>query len=167
MYEVRPDANWKVLERYLRQFPQIASKYLMEAMKKSVVTIASNVKPETPVGVSSRLRNSIGSQVVREGPMSIVGRVGSSMKEIYPRSMEFGAQPHFPPPFNLERWVHLKLGVPTGAALGVAFTIARAISRRGLEGRRYLQTGWEKSESAVSGYFAEALRKIAEAIHGG
>ncbi len=167
-YEVRPDANWGLLERYLRNFPQIAMRYLTEAMNQSVRLVASNVKPITPVGVSGRLRNSIGSQVIKEGPISIIGKIGSSMKdEEYPATMEFGRKPGTGvPPENLERWVHLQLGVPAGEARQVAGAVARSIAQKGIRAREYLKKGWEKSKGQVNDFFGEALRKIAEAIHG-
>ena len=168
-YEVRPDANWGVLERYLRNFPQIAMKYLTEAMNQSVRLVVSEVKPITPVGVSSRLRNSIGSQVIKEGPISLIGKVGSSMKnEEYPAVMEFGRKPGVGvPPENLERWVHLQMGVPAKDVRRVAGAVASSIARKGIKGREFLKRGWEKSQAKVNDFFADALRKIAEAIHGG
>ncbi len=165
-FEVRPDVNWERLERYIQKFPQIAMRELKTAMNQSVITIANEVKPLTPVGVSGELRSSIGSEVKQEGGSQIVGRVGSSIKEAYPVVMEAGARPHFPPPENLERWVHLKLGVPTEDAPGVAFTIARAISRRGIKGRFFMKQAWERSQVRVNGFFARALERIAEAING-
>lgn len=165
MYEFNFE-GWEELQRYLARFPQIAQRELKAAMQKSVVTIAREVKPLTPVGVSGELRNSIGSEVIQEGPTNIIGRVGSSIREAYPVVMEAGAKPHFPPPGNLELWVRRKLGVSTEDAPSVAFTVARAISRSGIKGRFMLKQGWEKSQARVNGFFEEALRKIAEAIHG-
>jgi hypothetical protein len=167
-YEVRPDANWGLFERYLREFPQIAAKFLRMAMDQSVRLVESNVKPITPVGVSGRLRNSIGSQVIQEGPISIIGKIGSSLKdEEYPATMEFGRKPGTGvPPENLERWVHLQLGVPSKDARRVAGAVARSIAQNGIKAREFMKKGWEKSVDRVNGFFGEALTKIAEAIKG-
>ncbi len=166
MYQVKFE-GWEKVQRYLAKFPEITMRELKTAMSQSVITIANEVRPNVPVGVSSMLRNSIGSEVKQEGPTSIIGRVGSSISEAYPVVMEAGARPHFPPPQNLARWVHLKLGVPTEAALGVAFTISRAISRRGIKGRFFMKQAWERSQARVNDFFAKALTRIAEAINRG
>jgi hypothetical protein len=48
----------------------------------------------------------------------------------------------------------------------VAFTVARAISRRGIKGRFFMKQGWERSQARVNGFFAQALTRIVEAING-
>ncbi len=139
---------------------------LKDAMKRAVITVEGEVKPLAPVGVSSRLRNSIGSSVEGSGS-KIVGRVGSSLKgEAYPSVMEYGRRPGAaqPPAEALARWVHIVMGVPTEKALSVAFVVARNIARRGIKGRFYFKRGWEASESRVMGFFRDALGKIAEGL---
>ena len=152
------------------KYPQITDARLKTAMTKSVIAVESAIVPNVPVGVSSRLRNSIASEVVHEGPLSIIGKVGSTLKgEEYPMVMEFGRRPGatMPPPQALERWVHLQLGVSVEEAPRVAFLVARAIGRRGIKGREFMKKGWEKSQGAITGYFNEALNLIAIDLENG
>jgi len=153
----------------LQSYELNADRRLFEAMQKSVMTIRSNVLPLVPVGVSARLKNSIGSKVVQEGSLSIVGTVGSSLKnEVYPAVMEFGREPGtFPPVDSLLRWVHLKLRPPENEERSVAFMVARKIYKHGIKGKRFFSEGWEKSKSQVQTYFAKALEKITEELSNG
>jgi len=153
----------------LKQYTPIAERHLGRAMDQSVIEVASAVKPLAPVGVAGRLRNSIGSEVKRQGPLSIVGTVGSTLRdEIYPEVVEFGRKPGaMPPPAALERWVHLKLGIPNDEAPGVAFQIARAIGRRGTRGAFMFRDGWKASKKRVVEYFDRALIQIAEDLSNG
>ena len=67
-------------------------------MLGAVIGLQFGIREEWPVfmGLS---RNSIASQVTREGLGSIVGKVGSTMKEaIYPAVIEFGRRPRAPRP---------------------------------------------------------------------
>src|SRR5574341_1345001 len=182
MYEFSYE-GWEELQRYLVNFPQISQRELKAAMQKSVVTIAREVKPLTPVGVSGELRSSIGSEVIQEGPTSIVGRVGSSITEAYPVVMEAGARPHFPPPGNLMLWVkrkqitgvystktHRRLGSKANQFwedVGAAFMVARAISHHGIKGRFFMKKGWEQSQARVNAFFEIALINIVSAIRRG
>lgn len=148
----------------LNGYDDLADRHLTHAMNQSVVTLESRIKPLVPV-FRGRLRGSIGSQVTKDGPGSIVGKVGSSLKsETYPVVMEFGRKPgaKMPPPDALERWVHLVLGVPDDKAPGVALAVARSIARKGIKGRRFMQRGFEASQSAIVGFFAAALKRITD-----
>jgi hypothetical protein len=150
----------------LKAYDEISTQELVTAMNQSVVTLESAIKPLTPV-FRGRLRGSIASQVIREGPGSIVGKVGSTLKdEEYPAVMEFGRRPgaKMPPPSALERWVHLVLGVPTSEARGVAFTVARGIARKGIKGRRFMRRGFEASKGKIKDYFDQALQRIADRL---
>jgi hypothetical protein len=150
----------------LAKYPQISDKHLLKAMHQSVIAIESAVKPLTPVGVSGRLRNSIAGEVKHLSALSIEGRVGSTLKdEIYPSVMEFGRKPgKMPPPSALERWVHLKMGVPDDEAPGVAYLVARAIGKKGIKGKEFMKKGWEQSKAKVNDYFVTALKNIAEEL---
>jgi hypothetical protein len=91
----------------------------------------------------------------------VTGKVGSTINEPYPAVMEFGRQPgRMPPPEALERWVHLKLGVPADKAPGVAFQVARSIGRKGIKGRFFMRRAFERSKAAIDGFFRSALDAI-------
>jgi hypothetical protein len=153
--------------RDLQGFDRTADRHLHRFLELSTKTMEGEIRPLTPVGVSSRLRNSIASQVVGTFPGSLVGKVGSTLKdEVYPAVMEFGRRPgaKMPPPSALERWVHLKLGVPAEVQRGVAFTVARAIARRGIKGRFFMRQGFEKSKARIVTFFGQALDYITQEL---
>lgn len=148
----------------LKDYDRVSDKYITEAMHKSGLLLVSKIRPLTQV-YRGALRDSIGSEVVRESATSIIGRVGSSLKsEQYPAVMEFGRRPgaKMPPASALERWAHLKLGTVEGS--GVGFVIARAIGRKGIKGKRFMQKGWNMSKAQVNKFFEQALEKIANAL---
>jgi len=159
-YEVTIDGLEEQL-RKLNAYDAIANKHLATAMRSAVNTIVSEVKPLAPVGVSGQLRNSIGSQVFTEALGSVVGKVGSSLKdEVYPSVMEFGRRPGTaPPPGALDRWVHLKLRVPENPA-EVAYRIGQKIKMSGIKGKFFMKKGFEKAKDKILGYFNAALVKI-------
>ena len=131
-------------------------------MRKSVTTIEAKAKPLTPV-FRGRLRQSIVSEIRGTG-VEITGIVGSSLKnEVYPSVMEFWRRPGKAPPAKaLERWVWLVLKPPKKMVRSVAFVVARAIGKRGIKGKRFLQKGWEQSRRKVYQNFSKALADITE-----
>lgn len=152
----------------LGKYDKIADKHLLTAMSQSVITVESAIKPLVPVGVSSRLRNSIASEVKHLSALSIEGKVGSTLKgEVYPSVMEFGRKPgKMPPPSALERWVQLKMGVAPADVPGVAFLVARAIGRRGIKGKKFMERGWKQSKGKVHQFFVNALHRITNELAG-
>lgn len=158
----------KTAQKALANWEATATPIFFDAMDAATQSIVADAVPRAPVGVSGALRNSLASEVLTEGS-EIVGKVGSNMKsEVYPATMEYGrAAGTMPPPSALERWVHLKLGVPTKQAKGVAFVIARKIAARGIAGKRFLRDAIDAQTQNVNAIFAAALDKLAEALaHG-
>ncbi len=170
--------------RGLEKFPQIAQREPTRAMEQPVYAVEAEVKPLAPVGVSGMLRNSIGSEVTTGLGGTIIGRIGSSMKdEVYPKVMEFGREPgHWISPEGMEsliRWVHVK-GLagsrsPSGRRRGNQFTqlvedatvagaIAMAIYRRGIKGRHFLSGGFQRARGRVLEFFKAAQARIAKAV---
>ncbi len=167
----------------LGDFGPLLNRHLERGMKKAVIYTASKVVPLVPVGVSGRLRNSIGSEVTVEAIGSVVGKVGSSLKdEEYPAVMEFGRTPgaRMPPPEALVRWVHLKGLAGTysikshrrqgGKArqadedLQVAFVVARSIGRKGIQGRRYMQHGLEAARPNIAKFFKLEMDELVKEL---
>lgn len=152
----------------LIQFDLITNRHMAKAMQDSVFAIQSEVVPLAPVGVSSRLKNSIGSSVQDLGD-SLIGKVGTSLKdEIYPQTMEYGREPGtMPPPASLLRWVHLKIRPPEWKEYSVAFNIARKIKWHGIKGRFFMKTGFEKARTRIVTFFNAALERITEDLSNG
>lgn len=154
-------------EKVFQKFPQATDRHMRQAMAKSTMIVEGEVKPLTPVGVSSRLRNSIGSQISGFGGQ-LQGKVGSTLSksEEYPLTMEFGRNrgSKMPPPKALERWVQLVLGIDSADTRGIAFVIARTIRTRGIKGRGFFKQGWRASEPRVKRAFASALHDLTREI---
>lgn len=182
-FNIQVDGLEPQLKR-LVDYDRISNKHLTKAMNKAVIYTASQIKPLVPVGVSSRLKNSIGSEVVQELG-SIIGRVGSSLKdEVYPKVMEFGRAPGTnisnEGMESLTRWVHVKrisgvYSVKTHQRLGkkvdqhaqdraAAYMIALSIFRHGIKGRHYMQKGFEKSKNQIQTYFNQAIDAIVQEL---
>lgn len=168
-FEVKLSRDSIGLLKRLHDYDKIADKHLIKAMRKSVASIESSAKRAAPVGVSSKLRNSIASEVRPKGN-EIIGRVGSTMKkEAYPMVMERGRRPwgKAPPPGALDRWVRIKLGVPKRRVKSVAFLIGRKIAQRGITGRFFLRKAYFKNKPKVERFHKEALNNIIkELAHG-
>lgn len=167
----------------LGNFGTLLNRHLERGMEAATTHVASKITPLVPVGVSARLKNSIGSEVKTEGIGSVVGRVGSSLKdEEYPAVMEFGRRPgaRMPPPEALVRWVHVKhlagtYSIKTHRRTGnkksqaeedlqTAFLIARAIARRGIKGKFFMKRGLEMGKPAVPKFFKKEMDLLMEEL---
>lgn len=157
------------LEKVFARFPDLYDKHMRKAMQKSVVQTQYEVKPLTPVGVSSALRQSINTEVTGIGS-NIVGRVGSSLSgEKYPSVMEFGRRPGAkPPPASaLLRWVHIVMGIPNEEAMSVAIRVARSIGKKGIKGHYFIRDGFRKAKPKIIDFFQSGVRDILREIaHG-
>jgi hypothetical protein len=142
----------------------IANDELRMAISRGCNKIQATTQINTPVGISGDLRRSWGSVVTVMGPWHVEGRIGSTCE--YAPYQEFGTAPHFPPPQALELWVQRKLGVSAKEAPGVAYLVARKISRTGTKGRFMLKKGFEKEKAAVRGFLQLALANIARRVLG-
>jgi hypothetical protein len=173
--------------RRLNAYDENSTKELTTAMNQSVVTLESAIKPLAPV-YRGRLRGSIASEVKQEGVGSIVGKVGSTLKnEEYPAVMEFGRTPgsKMPPLEPLIRWVHLKQiagnyrvkatktgkhtrvgtkDVQTAQDEQAAYVIARSIARKGIKGLHFMSRGFDASKMQINEYFTQALKRITDAL---
>jgi hypothetical protein len=160
-------------------FGPLLNKHLVRGMEKTTKFAVSKIVPGVPVGVSARLKDSIGSEIRTEGIGSIVGIVGSSLKgEEYPAVMEFGRRPgaKMPPPEALLRWVHVKHLAGTYSIktkrrhggkkrqadedLAVAFAVARAIARKGIKGKFYMKNGLAKAKPSTPKFFKQEMDEL-------
>ncbi len=121
------------LERALRN-PVFADQPIRNFMERGAFSIQAGAQERAPTGVSggAGLRGSINvafKNNYREA------NVGSPLR--YAAAQEFGTRPFWPPwkAPSFQRWAQLK-----GAN---AFLVARAISRRGIRPRRYMQGSYD------------------------
>ena len=153
----------------LESYEELSNRELVRAMDKTVMKIEQNVLPFVPVD-RGRLRGSIGSDVQEISSLSIIGRVGSSLRdEVYPKVMEFGREPggRFPPMEPITAWVRrviLRNETDEAKIRSVSFLVARKIAKNGIKAREFLKQGFEKSVDDVKEYFAEALENIANGL---
>lgn len=98
---------------------------------------------------TGRLRASITPEVRSLGD-SIQGVVGSNVS--YAPFQEVGTRPFWPPIAALETWAR-RHGT-------TAFVVARAISRRGIKGKRYLQRAFEDNKDRIIAMLEKAVAGI-------
>jgi hypothetical protein len=144
--------------------PDIVRQELTSAMYESELLVERNVREGTPEGAYRNLKGSIAAQTPQVSADSVLGVIGTSAPYAVP--VELGTKPHFPPILPLVDWVIAKLGVPEKEAKGVAFLVARKISRKGTKGAAMFQRGFEKSERLVQQIFDRARSRVVDRLAG-
>lgn len=126
---------------------------LIDAMHAATLRVERSAKQNVPVD-TGRLRASIASEIRVEGlgGTSVKGVVGSNV--VYAPYVELGTRPHFPPIGALEAWARRR-GMN-------AFLVARAISRRGTKGTRYLQRAFEQNQVEIVRILGYAVTGIVQ-----
>lgn len=123
---------------------------MVEAMRDAVLMVQRDARKAAPV-FSGELRASILPEIRTQGN-EVVGAVGSQVRHaLY---MEKGTRPHFPPVAALQSWARRHNTV--------AFLIARAISRRGLKPRKFLQGAYDENKEKIIKKLESAVKKIAQ-----
>jgi hypothetical protein len=140
--------------------PAIASEEMGAAMREADALLATQVEAYTPVA-SGLLAGGI-THVEDVSDTGVIGTVFSSSP--YAEAVELGTKPHFPPIAPLVDWVIQKLGVPEKDARGVAFLVARKISRVGTKGHHMFSRALDKQEAAVRAIFERALTRVVARI---
>ncbi len=144
----------KGLVEATRKLEQVANDLhgepMTRAMKKATLLVTKDAKINAPVD-TGRLRASITPEVRGEGK-TVIGVVGSNV--IYAPYMETGTKPHFPPLSALQTWAK-RHGT-------TAYVVARAIARRGIKGRKYLQRAFEQNRTAIRDLLGKAVKGIVE-----
>jgi len=92
------------------------------------------------------LRNSI----ARRAPSDFVREVYSDTD--YGVYVEFGTRPHFPPLEPIKDWARRVIGDE-----GVAFPIARKISREGTEAQPFLRPALDEFQSQMARFWQRAI----------
>jgi hypothetical protein len=150
---------------------------LESVVTELMLFLEREVKIHTPIGVTEAGRGSIAHEVRRGeavGMGAVVGRLGSPMKHV--AVINDGRRPgQKPPPAeSLELWVRRKVKIervhkagkkkgqaktrngvtlirpPTVAeAKSIAFVIARAIGRKGIEGRHFFEAAVSENDATI------------------
>ena len=123
---------------------------MVDAMRDATLMVTRYARQDAPVD-TGRLRASI-TPDVRVQDQTIIGVVGSNVA--YAPFMELGTRPHWVPAGALDVWAR-RHGM-------TAFVVARAIARRGLAARRFLQGAVEKAADWIVARFERAIKEIVE-----
>ena len=123
---------------------------MVEAMRDATMVVTRAARINAPVD-TGRLRASITPEVVRQSNV-VRGIVGSNVK--YTPYMELGTRPHWPPIAALEVWARRHHTT--------AFLVARAIARRGIKARRFLQRALMENRNKIGEIISRTVGRIVE-----
>ena len=123
---------------------------LTKPMRQATLLVTRDAKKLSPVDTGT-LRSSIAPEIRAHGD-TIEGIVGTPVK--YAPYMELGTKAHFPPISALQVWAR-RHGMS-------AFIVARAISRRGLKPRKFLQSAFDNNASNIQQIFDDYVKKTVE-----
>ncbi|MBW8034219.1 MAG: hypothetical protein FVQ79_00700 [Planctomycetes bacterium] len=143
-----------------KQSPKITTEELLRATTEGTLLLEREVKDLTPVGVGGAggLRGSIAAQEPVVLGDQVLGAVGTSLNYALP--VELGTKPHFPPVEPLIDWAHAVLGVPESEAPGVAFLIARKISKKGTKGAFMFSRAFNDKRAVIERMYERARDRI-------
>lgn len=162
MFEVKVKADLKDLERLTKKYPEISVDVREAKLTEALALLERGIIEETPRGAGPiHLADTIHSRVGVSGRKAW-GITGTPAEHGEP--VELGTKPHFPPTGPIQHWVERVLGITGKEAAGVAFLIARAISRRGTKGAHMFEEGFEASEAGLMRILeqipAEIIRRV-------
>lgn len=151
------------LQAQLRKAPDVVRQELLAAMTEADGKLEEQVKELTPRASGGLKSSIIGEEKVRE--FGVEGLIGSPLN--YAMPVELGTRPHFPPVDALVDWVKLKFGISSEKeARGVAFLVARKISRAGTRGQNMFADSLRHLEPEIRMIFDAAQQRIAARIIG-
>lgn len=121
---------------------------ILRAYQRATLLVQRTAKQLAPVD-TGQLRASI-TPDVRQSWNRVQGVVGTNV--VHGPFMELGTRPHWPPLAALATWAR-RHGT-------TAFVVARAIARKGLKARRYLQRAVEQNATAIQNIIGDGVAKI-------
>lgn len=141
------------LTRKFRTAPKWLGDEMTTAMRQSALAVQRESAILAPVD-TGRLRQSIATEVDK-ADLPLWAKIGPAV--MYGRYVEFGrkAGSQMPPVSALLPWVK-RHGMPPAAA----FAIARAIARRGIPARPYMQPGLKNAKRAIDRIQSRTMRAI-------
>jgi len=174
----------------LDEFLKTADKFAVNEIKREYRLISNEMKSDMKKNIRDNksintglLRNSIFTRNETKGT-EIKHAIGSNIE--YAEYIEFGTKAHFPPVAALLRWVHLKVKPKLSKEMmkrtrkikqktirkleriykieqlerGIAFCIARAISKRGTKAQPFIMPAYEKYRSRVDERVMNAIGRV-------
>jgi hypothetical protein len=147
MLELKVKFDFSAMDRLAKKFPTAVRDAQVSKITEVLMLLERAIKKETPYGAGPiHLRDTIHSKISVAGE-KVVGVTGTPLQ--YGEPVEMGTKPHFPPIGPIQFWVEQKLHIEGKEARGVAFLIARAISKRGTKPHKMFMTGLEENEAMV------------------
>lgn len=129
---------------------------MASAMGQATLVVTRAARKNAPVD-RGPLRASIVPEVVQRDKI-VTGIVGSNRE--YAPYMELGARPHRPPWRPLYEWALRKTRGDRKSAGALAAGAILAISRRGLQARRFLQRAIEDNSQKIRRIIESAVGRI-------
>lgn len=157
----------KSLQRAFAAAPDITIDELTLATWKGELLFQREAQENTPVGIGGGggLKGSIYPREPIVLGLTVIGEVGSPLQHAVP--VEIGTRPHMPPIQPLADWAEHKFGADPEEALGIAWSVARKIRKKGTEGAHMFERALESTAPQIGVYYGRAgeraLQRIAEA----
>lgn len=134
-----------------------------EGMERLAVRCVFLVQAHTPVA-QGILVNSVEEIVQLDGKNIVATIFSGPPADVYAPPVEYGTQPHFPPPSALVPWVMKRFSPKNEKeALSIAFAIAKNIAKRGTKGAHMFGMGLDQLEPEAQGIMEVALARSLEA----
>lgn len=128
----------------------IRGEEMQQSYRAAALLVSNDAKRLAPVDRGG-LRASITPDVRQDGNVTM-GIVGSNL--VNAPYMETGTRPFWPPLAALQVWARRH-----GTS---AYVVARAIARRGIQGRRYLQRAFDNNKSEVMRILERGVKGIVD-----
>ena len=142
------------LKKALSEAGNRAAQILADGLNKTAYTIQPAAVAKAPAD-TGQLRASIHTEPATADTME--ARVGTNVKHAWP--METGSKPHPVDPRVLMNWAQRKLGNKN-----LAYPIAKAIARKGVQGRKYMIGAFEEKKEVFGQNMRQALETIMNII---
>lgn len=146
-----------VLQRGLVEARDYTQERLVDAMVEATLYLEREVKDAFPA-VSGLTRASITSDAFST-PAGVLGVVGSASAAA--AAVELGTRPHMPPVAPIQIWVQEKLGIGGKEGRGIAFAIARKISKVGTKPQGHFKKTLAASTRTLTRVFEDAVQDVA------
>ena len=141
---------------------------MLTIFRRIGTALVPEIKKETPIGATSKLRNTTVYQVLgtsEDMRMEIRQSAFSPSGFPYGVAVRKGTRPHFPPIAALIPWVVKKLGISDAKqARTVAFLIARKISKVGTKPNPYHDRAFQSQVGMIRQVLSEEATRLAARI---
>lgn len=143
-------------KNFERIIKDLTGNAMLEAVGKATLLVEGTAKRLSPVDRGA-LRASITPDVQKMGNV-VRGVVGSNLK--YAPFQELGTRPFWPPWEPIYQWARRKVRGNVKQAGALAYAVRRAISRRGIIAKHYLQDALEQNIPKIKKLLESVVNRI-------